>query len=206
MQLRAENLVLARGSRIIVAGVSFDVKYGQALQLIGPNGSGKTTLIRTLAGMMRPAGGTLHLDGGEADVPLAEHCHYVGHLNGLKPKLSIVENLRFWGSYLSGATVSVERLNKALAAFDLGSLASIPAGYLSAGQKRRAALARLLTAHRPIWLLDEPSVSLDTGSTALLAQAIGAHLKAGGIVIAATHIPLGLTSPAVLDLGKASAS
>lgn len=206
MQLRAENLVLARGSRIIVAGVSFDVKDGQALQLIGPNGSGKTTLIRTLAGMMRPAGGALHLDGGEADVPLAEHCHYVGHLNGLKPKLSIVENLRFWGSYLSGAAVSVERLDKALAAFDLGSLAAIPAGYLSAGQKRRAALARLLTAHRPIWLLDEPSVSLDTGSTALLAQAIGTHLKAGGIVIAATHIPLGLTSPAVLDLGKASAS
>lgn len=206
MQLRAENLVLARGSRIIVAGVSFDVKDGQALQLIGPNGSGKTTLIRTLAGMMRPAGGTLRLDGGEADVPLAEHCHYVGHLNGLKPKLSIVENLRFWGSYLSGAAVSVERLDKALAAFELGSLAAIPAGYLSAGQKRRAALARLLTAHRPIWLLDEPSVSLDTGSTALLAQAIGAHLKAGGIVIAATHIPLGLTSPAVLDLGKASAS
>ncbi len=205
MQLIAENLVIARGSRIIVAGVSFDVKEGQALQLVGPNGSGKTTLIRTLAGMMHPAAGDIRLQGGEPDVPLAEHCHYVGHLNGLKPKLSVLENLRFWGEYLSAGEANPDSLNKALGAFDLKTLANIPAGYLSAGQKRRAALARLLAARRPIWLLDEPSVSLDKGSTELLADAIGAHLTDGGLVIAATHIPLGLTSPIVLELGKASA-
>jgi heme exporter protein A len=201
--LQAQNLSIARGARTILAGLSFTTKSGEALLLTGPNGAGKTTLIRTLAGFIAPADGEIRLEGGEADRELGEQCHYVGHLTGVKSSLTAKENLAFWAEYLAEAADRVpigERVSQALADLGLSSLANVPAGLLSAGQKRRLGLARLRIATRPVWLLDEPTVSLDAASTALLATLIQAHLAGDGIVIAATHLPLGLQSPTYLRL------
>lgn len=194
MKLAAESLVLVRGSRTIVDGLSFTVPVGRALVLTGPNGAGKTTLIRAIAGFLTPAAGTVRLDGGEAERTAGEQSHYVGHLNGMKSSLTVEENLAFWALYLRRETAVplAERVARALADFDLDVLRDIPAGYLSAGQKRRLGLARLLIAHRPVWLLDEPTVSLDTRSSELLAAAVDRHTASGGIAIAATHLALGL--------------
>jgi len=205
VQLIAENLSVARGPRLVVTDLNFRVAPGEALQVIGPNGAGKTTLMRALAGFLPLASGRVRLDGGAADTPLAEQCHYVGHLNGVKAKLTVAENLTFWSAYLSGARASPERINAALDALDLLPLASIAAGYLSAGQKRRVGLARLLAADRPLWLLDEPTVSLDAASTKVLAQLIERHVASGGLVMVATHIPLGLHRVRELALSGAVA-
>lgn len=194
MKLAAESLVLVRGSRTIVDGLSFTVPTGRALVLTGPNGAGKTTLIRAIAGFLAPASGTVRLDGGDPERTIGEQSHYVGHLNGMKSSLTVEENLAFWALYLRGETAVplADRIARALADFDLDVLRDIPAGYLSAGQKRRLGLARLLVSHRPVWLLDEPTVSLDTRSSELLAAAVDRHTASGGIVIAATHLALGL--------------
>jgi heme exporter protein A len=201
VQLIAEKLAVSRGPRRVVNGVSFRLAAGEVLQLTGPNGAGKTTLMRAVAGFLALAGGTLQLEGAAADTPLAEHCHYVGHLNGVKARQTVAENLSFWSAYLSAGAVPPGRVEAALDAFGLMPLASIPAAYLSAGQKRRVGLARLLVAERPVWLLDEPTVSLDAASTAILAQLIAKHAAAGGLVLAATHTPLGLASVQELRLG-----
>ncbi len=198
MRLSIENLAVDRGARRIVDGLSFTVDAGEALVLVGPNGAGKTTVIRTLAGFIRAASGTVRLEGGDPDRELAAQAHYIGHLNALKSSLTVEENLRFWAGYLG--TCSPPRIEEALAAFDLEPLALIPAGYLSAGQKRRACLARLVATPRPVWLLDEPTVSLDAASVALLARRVALHAAAGGLVLAATHIPLGLASERRLEL------
>lgn len=203
MHLIAEQLAVARGERIVVPGVSFHLSRGHVLQLTGPNGAGKTTLIRTIAGFLKPASGSLRVEDGPADTPVAELCHYVGHLNGVKSKQTVAENLSFWAEYLGGRTGGA-RVGAALEAFGLTPLANVPSGYLSAGQKRRAGLARLLVADRPIWLLDEPTVSLDAASTAVLADLITGHVSRGGLAIAATHIPLGLAAVTELKLGAAT--
>ncbi len=201
MRLAIEHLVVDRGARRIVDGLSFAVVAGDALVLVGPNGAGKTTVIRTVAGLIGAAGGTIALEGGDADKELPAQAHYIGHLNALKPSLTVEENLRFWADYLgAGAAASID---EALAAFDLEPLASIPAGYLSAGQKRRACLARLIATPRPLWLLDEPTVSLDAASVRLLAECVAQHLAGGGLVLAATHIPLGLARERRLELSAA---
>lgn len=191
MPLVIDNLTVKRGERTIISRLSLTVGDGEALLLTGPNGAGKTTLLRSIAGLLRAAEGLIRLHRGTVDLDdgVAEHCHFVGHLNGIKPSLTVAENARFWASYLGGPPDGVAL---ALAHFRLTELASIPAGYLSAGQKRRLGLARLLLAPRPVWLLDEPAVSLDAASQELLAAAIDAHATAGSIVIAATHQPLGL--------------
>lgn len=204
MQLIAEQVAVARGSRLVVENASFNVRAGDVLQLTGPNGAGKTTLIRAVAGFLGLAGGSLRLDGGKPDTPIAEHCHYVGHLNGVKAKQTVAENLAFWAEYLGGGRVDTTRVDTALDAFGLTPLATIAAGYLSAGQKRRVGLARLLVADRPIWLLDEPTVSLDAASTGILAKLIERHVASGGLVLAATHIPLGLATAQELKLGGAA--
>lgn len=185
--------------------MSFTAKAGEALLLVGPNGSGKTTLIRTIAGFIAPSAGTISLNVESGDRDLAEQCHYVGHLTGVKANLTAQQNLTFWAEYLGGEeSASVEdRVSDALSHFGLARLADYPAGLLSAGQKRRLGLARLSVAARPIWLLDEPTVSLDTASTELLARLIQNHLANEGLVIAATHLPLGLEQPAYLRLGPA---
>ncbi len=185
---------------MVFEGLSLRAGDGVGVELSGPNGSGKSSLLRVLAGFIPPAAGTIDLRGGDEDAPLGEQCHYVGHLNGVKRSLTVSENLAFWVDYLGGGDV-----DNALAAFDLESLAGIPARLLSAGQARRLGLARIALDYRPLWLLDEPSVSLDTGSRKLLARVIGDHLKNGGIVIAATHAPLGVKFSQTLKLGFSGA-
>lgn len=205
LQLLADNLVLARGSRVIIGQLSLAVAGGEALILKGPNGSGKTTLLRALGGFLRPEAGSVRLEGGDDERDLAEQCHYVGHLNGLKPSLSVSENLEFWSAYLqpeAGPDERDLRIEAALSAFDLEALRSIPVAYLSAGQKRRASLARLVAAQRPVWFLDEPTVSLDAASVALLAREVNRHVAEGGLVVAATHLPLGLERARDLVLGR----
>jgi heme exporter protein A len=204
VQLIAEKVAVARGSRLVVENASFNARAGDVLQLTGPNGAGKTTLIRAVAGFLGLASGSLRFEGGKADTPIAEHCHYVGHLNGVKAKQTVAENLTFWAEYLGGGRVDATRVGAALEAFGLTPLATIAAGYLSAGQKRRVGLARLLVADRPIWLLDEPTVSLDVASTGILAKLIQEHVASGGLVLAATHIPLGLAAIQELKLGGAA--
>lgn len=194
---------MARGDRMIVDGLSFALRAGEALLLTGANGAGKTTVLRALAGLMPIAGGSVLLEGGALDADVGEQCHFVGHLNGLKSGLSAQENLAFWANYLGGA--GAVGVSEALERFELSALADVPAGALSAGQKRRLGLARLLVVQRPVWLLDEPTVSLDAQSVGLLAGVIEAHRGGGGMVIAATHLPLGLAGTRELRLAVAAA-
>jgi len=201
MNLVAENLASSRGGRLLFAGISFVLAAGEAMLLLGPNGSGKTTLIRTIAGLLTPAAGSIRIDGGDPERSLGEQCHYVGHRNALKASLTVAENATFWCRYLGRRC---DGLDAALAAFGLASLRDIPAAYLSAGQKRRLSLARVLLAYRPIWLLDEPTVSLDQAAQAALTRVMGVHLSDGGLVIAATHVPLGLSKVRKLHLGEAA--
>ena len=203
MKLIASELSSQRGGRTLYAGLSFAVDAGQALLVTGPNGAGKTTLLRTLAGFLRPETGHIRLEGSAEAVPIGEQCHYVGHANAVKPSLTVAENATFWGGFLGGAS---QRLDAALDAFGLAALRDIPAGYLSAGQRRRAGLMRLILADRPIWLLDEPTASLDDAAQAMLVGAVNRHLASGGLAVAATHLPLGFDLTRELRLGRAVAA
>jgi heme exporter protein A len=205
VQLVAEDLIVERGGRCVIDGLSFAVAAGEALVLAGANGSGKTTLLRALAGFIRPVRGAVRLEGGDEELTLAEQAHVVGHANAVKSSLTVVENTAFWGNYLGSgppgsSAATGERLDAALRHFGLDDLADFPAAYLSAGQKRRLGLARLLIADRPLWLLDEPTVSLDTASSERLVAAVNAHTKSGGIAVIATHLPLALESVRTLQL------
>ncbi len=192
MQLVGRDLGCTRGGREVLAGVSFSVAAGEALAVTGRNGAGKTTLLRLIAGLLDLAAGHLELTGGTADATLAEQAHYLGHRDGLKPALSVRENLEFWYAFLGGGDASTASTAAALDSVGLGALAALPAAYLSAGQRRRLAIARLLAAPRPVWLLDEPTAALDAASQQRLAELMRAHLARGGIIVAATHGPLGL--------------
>ncbi|MEM8802547.1 MAG: heme ABC exporter ATP-binding protein CcmA [Pseudomonadota bacterium] len=177
--LSLQNLSVGRGGLTVLSGVSFDVAGGEAVVLRGPNGSGKTTLLRTVAGL-QPA------YGGEMSAP-SDSVAYAGHADGLKGTLSVTENLSFWAGLYGGGDIAA-----ALEAFELTGLAARRAQALSAGQKRRLGLARLLVTGRPIWVLDEPTVSLDAAAVGLFANAVAAHLAQGGAALMATHIDLGL--------------
>ena len=198
MQLIGDKLSSVRGGRALFTDLSFAVAGGEALVVTGANGSGKTSLLRTIAGLLPAAEGQIRLEGAPGDQPLRERCHYVGHRNAIKAALTVAENAGFWMRFLGGAADRVER---ALDAFGLSPLRDIPAGYLSAGQQRRLGLARLLLAERPLWLLDEPSTSLDEAAQGMLAAAVNAHLASGGLAVAATHAPLGFGSVRSLQLG-----
>lgn len=198
LTLTVEDVAVERGGRMLFSGLSFVAASGEALTLTGPNGAGKTTLLRSLAGFCRLAAGRISLSEGASEREMVESCHFITHSNALKAGLTVAENAAFWARYLGQDTSTVA---VALERFALKGLSHIPAGYLSAGQKRRLALSRLLLARRPVWLLDEPTVSLDAASTAILAGVVNGHVAEGGIVIAATHIPLGLASPRELRLG-----
>ena len=187
MEIRIDNLAVARGGVTVLQGVSFRVMAGQALILRGPNGSGKTTLLRTLAGLQPPVAGTI-------DLP-PEAAAYGAHADGLKSTLTVRENLAFWAAIHGTDTV-----DSAMTGMDVASLAPRRASELSAGQKRRLGLARLLVTGRPVWLLDEPTVSLDAVSVTLFAGVVRQHLAGGGLAIIATHVDLGLPEAAVLDL------
>lgn len=187
MTLSVTDLSLARGGIPVLEGLSFALAPGEALVLRGPNGSGKTTLLRSLAGLQPPL-------CGQIDVS-PESLVYAGHADGIKATLTVVENLTFWAQVYGKADIS-----PALVAFDLAALADRPAGALSAGQKRRLGLARLLVTGRMIWILDEPTVSLDASAVAMFAEAVRAHLAGGGSAIIATHIDLGLPDARILDV------
>jgi len=196
--LAALKLSCQRGGRTIFRDLSFQLAPGEALLVSGPNGAGKTSLLRQIAGLLPLAGGELRLEGAGPDAALPELCHYVGHANAVKASLSVGENLAFWADYLEDG----RNLKSALASFGLTELADLPAGLLSAGQKRRLALSRLFAAPRPIWLLDEPQSSLDAASVKLLDVAIKDHLAAGGIALVASHTPLKTKFAHELALGK----
>lgn len=184
--LSVHDLAVSRGGLRAVEGVSFSLNAGEALILRGPNGIGKTTLLRTIAGLQPTSAGRIDI----AEDAVA----YAAHADGLKGALTVAENLQFWASVFGG------QIGAALSAMDLEALAHRPAATLSAGQKRRTGLARLLVTGRPIWVLDEPTVSLDTASVARFGAVLRAHLAAGGAALLATHIDLGLDEARVLDL------
>ena len=188
MIVLAANLSVARGGVTVLSNLTFSVGAGQALVLRGPNGSGKTTLLRTLAGLQPPAAGSLDLN--------PEAVAYAAHADGLKSTLTVAENLEFWSQVYGGPSPA-----GAIAALDLAALTGRRAGELSAGQKRRLGLARLLVTGRPLWLLDEPTVSLDAASVALFEAVVRQHLAGGGAAIIATHVELGLPKALSLDLG-----
>jgi heme exporter protein A len=198
MRLVGEQVEVSRGERSIFDGVAFDVPAGKALVITGPNGSGKSTLLKAITGFLKPSAGAIRLEGGDQEKSLGEHCHYLAHSNALKPQLSVDENLSFWQGFLGGGM----DIAAALDAVGLSGIGDLPAGYLSAGQKRRVAIARLLVTHRPVWLVDEPTSALDAASEARFAAIVAGHLAQGGIVVAATHQPLGLDDALSLDLGS----
>jgi heme exporter protein A len=198
MRLLATDLACIRGGREVFTGLSFTISAGQALVVMGPNGVGKSSLLRLMAGLVRRTGGTIVLEDGDPELSVAEQAHYLGHQDALKPALTVLENLNFWAQMLDAHAPAIDQ---ALATVGLGSIVDLPAGYLSAGQRRRLSIARLVTIKRPIWLLDEPTTALDTGSQAMLAHLMGEHLKGGGLILAAAHGPIGLTAPAELRLG-----
>lgn len=197
-RISAGELRCVRGGREIFSALTFAVAGGEALAVTGANGAGKSSLLRLLAGLIRPAGGRLAFDGGDVELTLGEQAHYLGHGDALKAALSVSENLDFWARYLGGDPAKGER---ALDRMGLGGLQGLPAAYLSAGQRRRLALARLLVVPRPVWLLDEPQAALDASGATLLAELMGEHLALGGLIVAATHAPLGLPGAAELRLG-----
>ncbi|WP_281804720.1 heme ABC exporter ATP-binding protein CcmA [Methylocystis echinoides] len=202
LRLRVENLAVARGGRPVLEGVSFALSGGAALVVTGRNGAGKSTLLRALAGLLPRMGGTVSLEGAGEDAELAQSTHYLAHADGMKAALTVEENLDFWGNYLGKAEDPRSRpVAAALAMVGLGHALRAPFGALSAGQKRRAALARLLVAYRPLWLLDEPLTALDRGSREKFAAAMREHCALGGLIVAATHEPLGLEEAGELALG-----
>jgi len=188
MELNVSDLTVTRGGIKVLEDVSFAVKAGEALVLRGPNGIGKTTLLRTVAGLQPALQGEVSLD--------REQMAYAGHADGIKAPLSVTENLEFWAAVFGTGSIA-----PALQAFDLEALAARPAGALSAGQKRRLGLARMVVTGRPVWVMDEPTVSLDTSAVQLFAEAVRAHLAGGGLALLATHIDLGLAEARVLDVG-----
>jgi heme exporter protein A len=189
MRLSGRQISCVRGGREVFSGLDFEAASGQALAVIGPNGSGKTSLLRLIAGLLVPSGGSIDLEGGEAELTLPEQSHYLGHRDALKPALSVAENLSFWRDFLGGDAADA---SQCLAAVGLNHAAHLPAAYLSAGQRRRLSIGRLLEVRRAVWLLDEPTSALDAAGQSLFAGLMRDHLGRGGIIIAATHAPLGI--------------
>jgi heme exporter protein A len=200
MRLSGRGIRCVRGGREVFSGLDFEACSGEALAVTGPNGAGKTSLLRLIAGLLAIAGGSIGLEGGETELTLPEQAHYLGHRDALKPALTVVENLSFWRDFFGG-----EAFDSAgsLAAVGLDHAAHLPAAFLSAGQRRRLSIARLLAVRRPVWLLDEPTSALDAAGQSLFAGLMGEHLARGGLIIAATHAPLGMPSKE-LRIGGAS--
>jgi len=200
LMLRADDLLCRRGGREVFSGLTFALASGQALAVTGRNGAGKSSLLRMIAGLLRIEGGRLALAGGDAERSIGEQAHYLGHQDALKPSLSVMENLEFWSAWLGGTG----DVRAALRAVGLETLSRLPASYLSAGQKRRLSLARLVAIPRPVWLLDEPSSALDAPAQATLLSLMREHLGEGGMIVAATHAAIAIEGIRELRIGPAA--
>ena len=201
MRAVATKLRGRRGDSVLFEDVDFTLGRGEALVITGPNGSGKSTLLRILAGLLTADSGAVLLENDDgAAVPVSEFAHYLGHRNAMKRELRVSENLEFWKSFQRSESGEGLPVDEAIDQVGLTGVAHLPFGYLSAGQQRRIALARLLVSHRPLWLLDEPTAALDKRSDKLFADLVRAHLAKGGLAIAATHQPLGLDTVRSLEL------
>jgi heme exporter protein A len=191
MRLSGRGLRCIRGGREVFSGLDFSAAAGAALAVTGPNGAGKTSLLRLIAGLLALSGGSIDLEGGDGELTLPEQAHYLGHRDALKLALSVTENLEFWRDFFGGEVFDV---GESLAAVGLDHAAQLPAAFLSAGQRRRLSIARLLAVRRPIWLLDEPTSALDSAGQTMFAALMRDHLERGGLIVAATHAPLGLAA------------
>ncbi|MEM9279679.1 MAG: heme ABC exporter ATP-binding protein CcmA [Pseudomonadota bacterium] len=201
MKLIIEDIALFRSGQEIVSRISFELTAGETLVVTGENGSGKSTTLRGIAGLLPLAQGSVRLfdaTGKEFENPVREYCHYLGHQNGMKPALTVRENLDFWQKFMGENLFSID---EALEEVDLAHTVDLPFNYLSAGQKRRIAIARLLVSDRPVWILDEPTSGLDAQSVHLFAGLAKAFCEDGGILIAATHLDLGLENTKTLEIG-----
>ena len=200
MRLRAWDLTIERGGRRLFAGLTFEVSECAALIVTGPNGAGKSSLLRALCGFLALEAGGFALEGGDAERTVGEQAHYLGHSDGVKGALTAGENLAFCAAILGGnSSCSTQRA--ALGRVGLAHAIDFPARLLSAGQRRRVALARLLVADRPLWLLDEPTTALDAAAQGAVAAIMQTYLRDGGIIVAAAHAPLGLDGAQELTLG-----
>ena len=207
-ELSGMDLVCVRGERTVFTDVSFQLTSGGALVLVGPNGAGKSSLLRMMAGLLAPAAGVLTWEGVAVTDDAERHgrrVRYVGHADAVKSALTVAENLRTWAVLWGGFAGAEERGGEALAAFGIDRLADVPGRYLSAGQKRRLALARLLVAPAPLWLLDEPRSGLDADAERRFDAAVEGHRATGGMVVMALHGDRGPAGARTLDLAGASA-
>jgi heme exporter protein A len=191
--LSAEAVSCIRGERNVFSNLSFSVSAGEALVVVGPNGSGKSSLLRLIAGLLSIASGTIKLTGGDDDLPLSEQAHLLGHRDAIKPSLTVLENVAFWFDFLGGDGSRSDPAN-ALEALGLSHLGHLPSAFLSAGQRRRLAIARLVALKRPLWLLDEPATALDAAGQTTVTALMTDHLRDGGLIVAATHQPLGIAA------------
>ena len=198
MRLSGIDLVCIRGGREVFAGLGFVLLGGEALLVTGRNGAGKSSLLRMIVGFVRVSGGRLELQDGNPELTLPEQAHYLGHQDAFKPSLTVAENLVFWARYLGAGELAPQ---VALATVGLDALAELPAAYLSAGQRRRLSIARLVAVSRPIWLLDEPTSALDRTAQEQLAELMRQHLAGGGLIVAAAHGAIGLDRARELPLG-----
>jgi heme exporter protein A len=191
--LSGEAVDCVRGERKVFSNLSFSVSAGEVLAVVGPNGAGKSTLLRLIAGLVWISSGTITLTGGDDNLTLAEQMHLLGHRDAVKPSLTVLENVTFWFDFLGGDGSQSSPV-VALEAVGLGHLGHLPAAFLSAGQRRRLAIARLVALKRPLWLLDEPTTALDAAGQTAVAALMTDHLRDGGLIVAATHQPLGIAA------------
>ena len=202
MKFEATNICVDRGSRRIIEGVNFALSNGEAMMVTGANGSGKSTLLRALSGLLPLADGTLHFDlldeGADDPKMIREQIHYLGHQNAMKPTLSVRENLSFWQGFTTTGEKTTDgesdgmSIEEALDFVELPQTIDLPFGYLSTGMKRRVSIAKLLINEKPIWVVDEPTAGLDAHSSKMFSDLAQDHCSNGGILIAATHLPLGI--------------